>query len=66
ANYREITLGEPVGNLRIVTSGLSAGERVVVNGLQRIRPGALVVPQTVPMDVTKTAQAAAAEDVAQR
>ncbi|MFG1428725.1 efflux RND transporter periplasmic adaptor subunit [Roseixanthobacter glucoisosaccharinicivorans] len=66
ANYREITLGEPVGNLRIVTSGLTAGERVVVNGLQRIRPGALVVPQTVPMDVTKTAQAAAADDVAQR
>jgi multidrug efflux system membrane fusion protein len=33
-----------------VTSGLNAGERIVVNGLQRIRPGALVAPQTVPMD----------------
>jgi len=28
---------------------LKAGERIVVNGLQRLRPGALVVPQEVSM-----------------
>ena len=28
---------------------LSAGERVIVNGLQRVRPGALVAPRLVPM-----------------
>jgi multidrug efflux system membrane fusion protein len=28
---------------------LKAQERIVVNGLQRIRPGALVEPQAVPM-----------------
>jgi multidrug efflux system membrane fusion protein len=49
ANYREVTLGANVDGLRIVTSGLKAQERIVVNGLQRVRPGALVEPQAVPM-----------------
>ena len=46
AAYREVTLGAPVdGGLRIVTAGLKPHERIVVNGLQRIRPGSLVAPQ---------------------
>jgi membrane fusion protein, multidrug efflux system len=49
AQYREVTLGASVDGLRIVTSGLQAGERIVVNGLQRVRPGALVAPQPVEM-----------------
>lgn len=49
AEYREVTLGAPVDGLRVVKSGLKAGEQVVVNGLQHVRPGALVSPQTVPM-----------------
>lgn len=48
--YREVKLGAPVDGLRSVTSGLQAGERIVVNGLQRVRPGDLVQPQTVPMN----------------
>ena len=47
--YREVTLGPTAGRLRVVTSGLTAGERIVVNGLQRVRPGALVAPETVAM-----------------
>ena len=47
AEYREVTLGAAADGLRIVTSGLKAGERIVVNGLQRVRPGALVAPQVV-------------------
>lgn len=47
--YREITLGAPVDGLRTVRSGLRAGERIVVNGLQRVRPGDVVQPQDVPM-----------------
>lgn len=47
--YREVTLGPNVGRLRIVTSGLAAGERIVVNGLQRVRPGARVAAETVAM-----------------
>ncbi len=50
AAYREVKLGANVGGLRIVTSGLQAQERVIVNGLQRVRPGALVDPQPVQMD----------------
>jgi len=48
--YREVTLGAEANGLRIITSGLKADERIVVNGLQRVRPGSLVAPQSVPMD----------------
>jgi membrane fusion protein, multidrug efflux system len=50
ANYREVTLGAHVNGLRVATSGLQPGERIVVNGLQRVRPGAPVAPQAVAMD----------------
>lgn len=50
AEYREVTLGAAVDGLRVVTSGLKPGERVVVNGLQHVRPGALLAPQPVAMD----------------
>ena len=40
--YRPVTLGPIVDGLRVVRSGLKAGEPVVVNGLQRVRPGAQV------------------------
>lgn len=49
AMYREVTLGASVNGLRVVKGGLAANERIVVNGLQRIRPGALVTPQPVEM-----------------
>jgi multidrug efflux system membrane fusion protein len=39
ATYREIKLGAAVDGGRIVTSGLNAGERIVVDGLQKVRPG---------------------------
>lgn len=48
--YREVTLGASVNGLRVVSKGLAAGENLVVNGLQRVRPGALVAPELVPMD----------------
>ena len=49
AAYREVTLGASVNGLRVVKDGLAANERIVVNGLQRIRPGVLVDPQPVEM-----------------
>ena len=60
ATYREVTLGASVDGLRIVTSGLKPQERVIVNGLQRVRPGARVDPQPVAMDANKTATRASA------
>lgn len=57
AEYREVVLGAPVNGLRIVQSGLKPGERIVVNGLQRVRPGAVVDPQPVAMQAKPQAQA---------
>ncbi len=48
-NYRSIELGSKLEGLRIVRSGLKEGETIVVNGLQRVRPGNAVQPQNVPM-----------------
>lgn len=49
ARYREVRLGSASGGLRVVDAGLKAGERIVVNGLQRVRPGEPVTPREVPM-----------------
>ncbi len=50
--YRTVTLGPMVEGLRVVRSGLKAGDLVVVNGLQRVRPGVKVDPTRVAMDRT--------------
>lgn len=47
--YREIKVGDAHGNLRIVKSGVQPGDRIVVSGTQRVRPGAKVSPHIVPM-----------------
>jgi multidrug efflux system membrane fusion protein len=49
AEYRAVTLGPVVDGLRVVRTGLKPGEKIVVNGLQRVRPGAPITAQTVPM-----------------
>ena len=36
---RPVTIDERIGDLYIVTSGLKAGERVIVDGVQKVRPG---------------------------
>ena len=58
AVYRPITLGGTVDGLRIITSGLKSGERIVVNGLQRVRPGALLKMEVAEMGARGTQQAA--------
>jgi multidrug efflux system membrane fusion protein len=55
--YRAVTLGPIVDGLRVIRSGLAAGEPVVINGLQRVRPGAQVAPVLVDM-----AQAASVDE----
>lgn len=45
ATYRPVELGPTVNGGRIVNSGLKAGDRVIVGGLQRVRPGAKVAPE---------------------
>jgi multidrug efflux system membrane fusion protein len=52
--YRPVVLGEQINGLRIVSQGLSGSERIVVNGIQRVRP---------QMQVTPIAKAMASEEV---
>ena len=47
--YREVTIGQTVDGLAVAKTGLKAGDKVVVNGLQRVRPGAPVAPEMVDM-----------------
>ncbi|MCB4435066.1 efflux RND transporter periplasmic adaptor subunit [Alteromonas sp. McT4-15] len=47
--YRAVTLGDKVGSMRIIKSGLAASDTIVVDGLQRVRPGAPVSANEVPM-----------------
>lgn len=48
--YRAVTLGAREGDLRVIRSGLAANERVVVNGLFRLRPGMPVAPNVIAME----------------
>lgn len=43
--YRSVQLGPVINGRRVVRSGLSAGEEIVVNGLARVRPGMPVTAQ---------------------
>ncbi|MDE2600087.1 MAG: efflux RND transporter periplasmic adaptor subunit [Rhodocyclaceae bacterium] len=59
AEYRQIQTGAAQNGLIVVDAGLQPGERIIVNGLQRVRPGAPVSPQVVNMeDALNTAAAA--------
>ena len=44
---RMVKAGERVGNLWIIDSGLKPGEKVIVEGLQKVKPGVQVVAKTV-------------------
>ncbi len=57
AAYREVTLGPIVNGLRVVRSGLHKDERIVVNGLQRVRPNDVVAPVEVAMNRDSVAAA---------
>jgi len=43
--FREVALGQQVSGQRVVLSGLRPGEQIIVDGLQRVQPGALVDPR---------------------
>lgn len=48
--YRRVTLGQPQDDaLRVIKQGLHFGDRVVVSGLQLVRPGMKVRTESVPM-----------------
>jgi multidrug efflux system membrane fusion protein len=47
--YREVKLGDQQQGLRVIAEGLQPGDRIVVNGIQRVRPGDAVSPHLVQM-----------------
>jgi multidrug efflux system membrane fusion protein len=51
--YRPLTIGRPEGQMRVVDEGLASGERVVVSGLQRIRPGVKVTAKLLEQETPK-------------
>lgn len=66
AVYRTVTLGPLVGGMRVVRQGVAAGEKIVVNGLQRVRPGKPVKVQMVQMDPNQTPVQTASDDNSRR
>ena len=55
--YRPVKVGRLTDGLRIVLQGLQPGETVIVNGLQRVRPGVVVAPERIAMDARELAEA---------
>jgi RND family efflux transporter MFP subunit len=59
--YRPVQLGSFSEGLRVVRGGIKPGERVIVSGLARARPGAQVAPQEVPVSAQANRAAESAE-----
>lgn len=54
---RNVTLGRQVGVDRVVESGLAEGDRVIVNGIQKVRPGLQVTATPVKAELDTTDEA---------
>ena len=53
--YRSVTQGALVDGMRVITKGLGPDDRVIVKGVQKARPGAVVTPTEVkPESLVKT------------
>lgn len=57
--YRAVDLGPKIEGLRIVRSGLSKDDTIIVKGLQKVRPGSTVTPEVIPMANEQTLAALA-------
>ena len=51
--YRTVKLGGAIEGKRIVRDGLNVGDQIVVNGLQRVRPGMTVAPEAIATSDTQ-------------
>jgi len=51
-SQRMLTLDRAIGDKWLVTAGLAPGDRVIVEGMQKVRPGASV--KAVPFDAAKS------------
>ncbi|MDD5754743.1 MAG: efflux RND transporter periplasmic adaptor subunit, partial [Methylococcales bacterium] len=46
---RKIIVGKKMGDLRVISEGLKAGEWVVIEGLQKLRPNSVVEPEEITL-----------------
>lgn len=53
-SLRSVTLGDRVDQDYIVTDGVKAGERIIIEGIQKARPGTVVNPTAQPVSTEKT------------
>ncbi len=44
--FREVTAGGSYEEVRIIEKGFTAGETVIINGLQKVKPGITVKTET--------------------
>lgn len=52
--YREVELGKQIASERIALKGVQAGDRIIVDGVQHVRPNAVVDPREAPPDGAST------------
>ena len=60
AAIKPVVIGPKYGTFRVIKSGLTADDRVVINGLMRAAPGSKVIPQPTELKVPEDLAAAAA------
>ena len=47
---RAVTTGARIGRMWLIEDGLKSGERIIVDGVQKVRPGDTVKAETVPVE----------------
>jgi multidrug efflux pump subunit AcrA (membrane-fusion protein) len=58
---RTVTTGRLIDGLRVITGGLTGDDWVIVNGLQRARPGAAVTPTRTTLSSQATTESTPGE-----
>jgi membrane fusion protein, multidrug efflux system len=63
---RDVTLGRLIDGLQVIEDGVKSDERIIVNGIQRVRDGMKVQPHQAPMPGAKTSDESSQDKPAQK
>jgi membrane fusion protein (multidrug efflux system) len=47
---RQVTISDRVGEFYVISDGLQAGDKIVLEGLQKVRPSMEIVPEITPFE----------------